>query len=92
MRSVPACSASLQLDSEPTGIRSADPSVRLLRVLVLAVRTTGAPHACVVSPPTVWYAYEAVSSFAWALAFTVTAVYFVTEVGMSPLELVLVGT
>jgi MFS transporter, DHA3 family, tetracycline resistance protein len=40
----------------------------------------------------VWYIYEAVSSFASALAFTVTAVYFVTEVGMSPLELVLVGT
>ena len=28
----------------------------------------------------------------WALPFTVTAYYFVTEVGMSPLELVLVGT
>jgi MFS transporter, DHA3 family, tetracycline resistance protein len=40
----------------------------------------------------VWYAYEAVSSFGSRLAFTVTAVYFVTEVGMSPLELVLVGT
>jgi DHA3 family tetracycline resistance protein-like MFS transporter len=41
---------------------------------------------------TVWYAYEAVSSFASALAFTVAAVYFVVEIGMSPLELVLVGT
>ena len=41
---------------------------------------------------TVWYAYEAVASFLWALVFTVTAYYFVTEVGMSPLELVLVGT
>jgi MFS transporter, DHA3 family, tetracycline resistance protein len=40
----------------------------------------------------VWYLYEAVSSFGSRLAFTVTAVYFVTEVGMSPLELVLVGT
>lgn len=41
---------------------------------------------------TVWYAYEAVASFLWATVFTVTAYYFVTEVGMSPLELVLVGT
>ena len=40
----------------------------------------------------VWYAYEAAASFLWALPFTVTAYYFVTEVGMSPLELVLVGT
>ena len=44
------------------------------------------------SAGTVWYAYEAVSSFASSLAFTVAAVYFVTEIGMSPLELVLVGT
>ncbi|HEY5872232.1 MAG TPA: hypothetical protein VIT46_03255, partial [Gaiellaceae bacterium] len=41
---------------------------------------------------TVWYAYEAAASFLWAMVFTVTAYYFVTEVGMSPLELVLVGT
>jgi DHA3 family tetracycline resistance protein-like MFS transporter len=41
---------------------------------------------------TVWYAYEAFSSFLWTLVFTVTAVYFVTELHMSPLELVLVGT
>jgi len=40
----------------------------------------------------VWYAYEAVASFLWTLVFTVTAVYFVTELGMSPLELVVVGT
>lgn len=40
----------------------------------------------------VWYAYEAAASFLWAMVFTVTAYYFVTEVGMSPLELVLVGT
>jgi DHA3 family tetracycline resistance protein-like MFS transporter len=40
----------------------------------------------------VWYAYEAVASFLWSLPFTVTAYYFVTEVGMTPLELVLVGT
>ena len=34
----------------------------------------------------VWYAYEATASFLWALPFTVTAYYFVTEVGMSPLQ------
>ncbi len=39
-----------------------------------------------------WYAAEAVASFLGALAFTVTAVYYVTVVGMSPLHLVLVGT
>jgi MFS transporter, DHA3 family, tetracycline resistance protein len=44
------------------------------------------------SPETVWYVYEAIASCGSRLAFTVTAVYFVTEVGMSPLELVLVGT
>jgi DHA3 family tetracycline resistance protein-like MFS transporter len=44
------------------------------------------------SASAVWYAYEAAASFLWALPFTVTAYYFVTEVGMSPLELVLVGT
>ena len=41
---------------------------------------------------TTWYAYEAAASFLGMLAFTVTAVYYVTEVGMSPLQLVLVGT
>lgn len=44
------------------------------------------------SARTTWYAYEAVASFLGMLAFTVTAVYYVTEVGMSPLQLVLVGT
>ena len=39
-----------------------------------------------------WYVYEAAASFLGVLAFTVTAVYYVTEVGMSPLQLVLVGT
>jgi MFS transporter, DHA3 family, tetracycline resistance protein len=39
-----------------------------------------------------WYAYEAVGSFIGRLVFTVTAVYFVTQVHMSPFELVLVGT
>jgi MFS transporter, DHA3 family, tetracycline resistance protein len=40
----------------------------------------------------VWYAYEGVDSFLSTLIFTVTAVYFVTELDMSPLQLVLVGT
>jgi DHA3 family tetracycline resistance protein-like MFS transporter len=44
------------------------------------------------SARSIWYAYEAAASFLWALPFTVSAYYFVTEVGMSPLELVLVGT
>ena len=44
------------------------------------------------SAGSVWYAYESAASFLWAMVFTVTAYYFVTEVGMSPLELVLVGT
>ena len=44
------------------------------------------------SAESVWYVYEALASFGSRQAFTVTAVYFVTEVGMSPLELVLVGT
>jgi DHA3 family tetracycline resistance protein-like MFS transporter len=42
--------------------------------------------------PTVYYAAEAWLSFAFATAFTVSAVYFVQDVGMNPLELVLVGT
>ena len=40
----------------------------------------------------VWYAYEGADSFLSTLIFTVTAVYFVTELDMSPLQLVLVGT
>jgi DHA3 family tetracycline resistance protein-like MFS transporter len=40
----------------------------------------------------VWYAYHGVDSFLSTLIFTVTAVYFVTELDMSPLQLVLVGT
>ena len=44
------------------------------------------------SARTTWYAYEAATSFLGMLAFTVTAVYYVTDVGMSPLQLVLVGT
>ena len=45
-----------------------------------------------ISARATWYAYEAAASFLGMLAFTVTAVYYVTEVGMSPLQLVLVGT
>ncbi len=44
------------------------------------------------SAGTVWYVYEAAAAFLSTLAFTVAAVFYVTEVGMSPLELVLVGT
>ena len=43
-------------------------------------------------PELVWYAYEGVASFLSALVFTVTAVYFVTELDMSPFQLVVVGT
>jgi MFS transporter, DHA3 family, tetracycline resistance protein len=39
-----------------------------------------------------WYVSEALDQFSRRLAFTIAAVYFVTEVGMSPLELVLTGT
>ena len=45
-----------------------------------------------VSATTVWYVYEAAATFLSTLAFTVAAVFYVTEIGMSPLELVLVGT
>lgn len=41
---------------------------------------------------TLYYTAEAWLSFAFAVTFTVSAVYFVLEVGMNPLELVLVGT
>lgn len=41
---------------------------------------------------TVWYAYEAAATFLSTLVFTVAGVYYITEVGMGPLELVLVGT
>ncbi len=40
----------------------------------------------------VWLTIWGAGSFANALIFTVTAVYFVTEVGLNPFELVLVGT
>jgi len=39
-----------------------------------------------------WLVYRGTESFAMALGWTLAPVYFVQEVGMSPLELVLVGT
>ena len=44
------------------------------------------------SAGTVWYLYETVATFASSLVFTVAAVYFVTELHLSPLQLVLTGT
>jgi DHA3 family tetracycline resistance protein-like MFS transporter len=44
------------------------------------------------SAGTVWYLYETVATFASSLTFTVAAVYFVTELHLSPLQLVLTGT
>jgi DHA3 family tetracycline resistance protein-like MFS transporter len=39
-----------------------------------------------------WLLYRGVESFAFSLGWTVAAVFFVTDLGMSPLELVLTGT
>jgi len=39
-----------------------------------------------------WLLYRGVESFAMSLGWTVAAVFFVTDLGMSPLELVLAGT
>ncbi len=39
-----------------------------------------------------WLLYRGVEAFAFSLGWTVAAVFFVTELGMSPLELVLTGT
>jgi len=39
-----------------------------------------------------WLVYRGTESFAMALGWTLAPVYFVQEVGMTPLELVLVGT
>ena len=44
------------------------------------------------TPTTTWFVYEAVAAFFWTLSFTVAAVFFVLELGLTPLELVLVGT
>jgi hypothetical protein len=40
----------------------------------------------------VWIVFRGVGSFVGALSWTVAPIYFVTVVGMNPLELVLVGT
>lgn len=39
-----------------------------------------------------WVAYKGVEAFAFALGWTVAAVFFVRELGLSPLQLVLAGT
>ena len=39
-----------------------------------------------------WMAYQAAESFATRLTWTIAPIYFVLDVGMSPLELVLAGT
>lgn len=39
-----------------------------------------------------WFLYRGIESFAFSLGWTVAAVFFVTELDMSPLELVLTGT
>jgi MFS transporter, DHA3 family, tetracycline resistance protein len=44
------------------------------------------------SARTVYYASELWISLAFSVSFTVSAVYFVRDVGMNPLQLVLVGT
>jgi MFS transporter, DHA3 family, tetracycline resistance protein len=40
----------------------------------------------------VWIAYRGAEAFAFALGWTVAAVFFVRELGLSPLQLVLAGT
>jgi MFS transporter, DHA3 family, tetracycline resistance protein len=40
----------------------------------------------------VWIAYRGIEAFAFAVGWTVAAVFFVRELGLSPLQLVLVGT
>ncbi|WP_166678491.1 hypothetical protein [Kribbella voronezhensis] len=43
-------------------------------------------------PARTYYAFQGGWSFLSALAFTLNMVYFVKDVGLSPLQLVLVGT
>src|SRR5918996_1004120 len=43
-------------------------------------------------PHRVWLAYKGLDSFSLALGWTLAPVFFVTELGLSPLELVLAGT
>ena len=40
----------------------------------------------------VWLVYRGAESFAMAIGWTLAPVYFVLEVGMDPLQLVLAGT
>jgi MFS transporter, DHA3 family, tetracycline resistance protein len=44
------------------------------------------------NPYAVWMSFEGFSSFAFALTFTVSMIYMVKNVGLNPLEMVLVGT
>jgi MFS transporter, DHA3 family, tetracycline resistance protein len=39
-----------------------------------------------------WLLYQGVGALALAVGWTIAAIYFVREVGMSPLELILAGT
>ncbi len=41
---------------------------------------------------TVWYFFAVATAFLNAMAFTVTGIYYVNEVGLNPLELILLGT
>jgi DHA3 family tetracycline resistance protein-like MFS transporter len=44
------------------------------------------------APERTWLVYRGTESFAMSLGWTVAAVFFVTDLGMSPLQLVLAGT
>jgi MFS transporter, DHA3 family, tetracycline resistance protein len=43
-------------------------------------------------PHRVWLTYKGLDSYSLALGWTVAPVFFVAELGLSPLELVLAGT
>ncbi|MFF0270274.1 MFS transporter [Kribbella sp. NPDC004536] len=43
-------------------------------------------------PTRTYYVYNAVQAFLFALAFTLSAVYYVRDAGLNPLQMVLVGT
>ena len=44
------------------------------------------------SARTIWYIFAVATAFLNATAFTVTGIYYVNEVGLNPLELILIGT
>ena len=44
------------------------------------------------SARTVWLVVAAVEAFLHSATYSITGIYFVNEVGMNPLELILVGT